>query len=232
MSIIDEANSLISNGKITKSVDACIDLLSDVIQAVQGDPLAIGKIMLTIKESPLLIRDKLFWSKLECYLNGVYISEEDCAKLRAKLVENGSCDENVKRLIECIDRAETTQKNQYLINATRSLLTGFIDRTTFFRICRAITGTIDEDLLFVRDHILEAQNFEYSGTIQGLVASGLATLSIIGDEATQYAFTPFAEDVDRFAISYGNVERYPNPTVKGEAKMPRIELPPSTAVFG
>lgn len=227
MTIIDEANSLISRGEILDIVGTSIDLLSDVIEAVQGNPLSIGKIILTLTKSPFLIREKLFWSKLERYLNGVYISEEDRAKLRAKLVENGSCDENAKRLIECIDRAETIQKIQYLINATRCFLTDFIDRTTFFRICRAITGTMDEDLLFLRDHISES-NFESNSNVQGLFVSGLVTFSVIGGEQTLYSFTPIASLVDQYAISYDNIGRYPDPNVRGITESPNIEIPTAT----
>lgn len=225
MSIIDDAKLLISKGTIH---DVKSDFLFDALGAVCGDPVAIARIIYTLAKTPFFLRDKLLWSKLEQYLNGVYVSEEDRAKLRAKLTEDGSSEENSKRLLECIDRAETNQKIQYLINATRSFLTDFIDRTTFFRICRAITGTIDEDLLFVRDHIIEKQNFEYSQAIQGLFVSGLVTFSVIGGETTQYAFTPLAEDVDRFAISYDNVERYPDPTAHIMVATPNTSIPTAT----
>lgn len=225
MTVVDTANVLIKSGEIK---DATVDLLADLIEAIQGNPVSVGKVIYTLEKMPFLIRESLFWSKMEKYLKGVYVSEEDRSKLRAKLVEDGSSDENAKRLLECIDRAETTQKIRYLINATRCLLADFIDRTTFFRICRAITGTIDEDLLFVRDHILENKNFEYSQAIQGLFISGLVTFSVIGGEPTQYAFTPLAEDVDRFAISYDNVDRYPDPTAHRIVAPPRTGIPTAT----
>ena len=225
MSIIDDAKALIANEKI-QDVDS--DLLFDAVEAICGSPLAVAKIIFALAKTPFFLRDKILWSKLELYLNGVFISDGDRAKLRAALTENGSSDENAKRLLECIDRAETNQKIQYLINTTRSFLTDFIDRTTFFRICRAITGTIDEDLLFVRDHIIEKQNFEYSQAIQGLFVSGLVTFSVIGGETTQYAFTPLAEDVDRFAISYDNVERYPDPTAHRIVATPNTSIPTAT----
>lgn len=225
MSIIDDAKALIANGKI-QDIDS--DLLFDAVEAICGSPLAVAKIIFALAKTPFFLRDKILWSKLELYLNGVFISDGDRAKLRAALTENGSSDENAKRLLECIDRAETNQKIQYLINATRCFLVDFIDRTTFFRICRTITGTIDEDLLFVRNHITENQNFEYNSTIQGLFVSGLVTFCSIGGETTQYTFTPLAEDVDRFAISYGDVERYPNPTENRMISSPNAEIPTAT----
>ena len=224
MAIIDDAKSLVDQGKITED---SIDLLSEVIQAVQGDPFAIAKIIYAFQKTPFLIRERLFYSKLESYLKGVYVNENDRGKLRKKLTENGSSDENSKRLIDCIDRAETSQKIQYLINATRCFLTDYIDRTTFFRVCRAITGTIDEGLVFWRDHI-EKGDFTYSETIQGLFVSGLVTFSSIGGEPTTYSFTPLAKTVDQYAISYDDINRYPNPTVRKMLPAPNVNIPTVT----
>lgn len=225
MSFIDDAIVLVKSGEIK---DLTADLLSDLVQALQGDLVSTGKVIYTLEKTPSLFREKLFWSKMEQYMRGIFVSEEDRAKLRAKLTENGSSDENTKRLIECIDRAETSQKIRYLINATRCLLTGFIDRPTFFRLCHAITGTIDEDLLFVRDHITEERDFGYSQTVQGLFISGLVTFRAIGGEETRYAFTPLAEALDRFAISYDDANRYPNPVAPGKIAAPVMGLPTAT----
>ena len=81
--------------------------------------------MIAIAKSPFYIREQLFWSKLETFLNGIYLEESDRAILRAKLAENGNSNENALRLVASIDRAETMQKIQYLVNVTRGLLTNF-----------------------------------------------------------------------------------------------------------
>ena len=225
MSIIDEATALVSEGAIH---DANSDLLFDVMGAIRGDVTSVARIIYKFTQNTALLRESLFWSKLRQYLNGVFVSDNDRANLCAKLVENGSSSENSKRLLECIDRAETSQKIQYLINATRCFLADFIDRTTFFRICRAITNTIDEDLLFVREHLNPAGNMEYTDSIQGPLVSGLVTFSVIGGDTTLYAFTPLAESVDRFAISYNDIERYPNPTENRLISAPNLEIPTAT----
>lgn len=224
MSFIDDANQLIQSGEVG---DGIVDLLGDVIDALLGSPVSAGKVMYTLAKSPFMLREKLFWAKMENYLNGIYLSEDDRAKLRAKLMENGTSDENSKRLIECIDRSETSRKVKYLINATRCLLTDFIDRTTFFRICRAIAGTIDEDLIYLRDHIAET-NFRYDSAIQGLFISGLVTFSVVGGEETLYSFTPLARLVDQFAVSYDDDIRYPNPTAVVALTAPNVSIPTAT----
>lgn len=120
-------------------------------------------------------------------------------------------EENSFRLIEYIDRVETQKKIQYLVNATRCLLADFIDIATYFRICHAVTYTLDEDLQFLKTHI-EKSNLSYDAYVQGLLTAGLMYQSVIdGNGDQKYSFTPMAEDVDRFAVSYDNLERYPNP---------------------
>ena len=60
-------------------------------------------------------------------------------------------------------------------------------------------------------HIKEA-DILYNATVQGLLTSGLMYQSVIDSKGEQkYSFTPLAEIVDRFAISYNDLERYPNP---------------------
>lgn len=223
MSFVDDAKYLAENGEV-KEVGS--DFLSDIIGALMGDPLSAGKAIIKLMQAPLFFRERLFWSKMEQYLDGVYVEEEDRAKLRARLTENGSADENAKRLIECIDRAETSRKIRYLINATRCLLTDFIDLETYFRICRAVTGTLDEDLQYLRDH-LEEEDLPYNNNIQGLYSAGLMYSSVIGED-TRYSFTSLAFTVDRRAVSYDNDGRYPNPQAEASQKVPSIGIPTVT----
>lgn len=49
---------------------------------------------------------------------------------------------------------------------------------------------------------------------------------IDGNGDQKYSFTPIAEIVDQYAISYDNVERYPNPAIKASQKgIPQISVP-------
>lgn len=208
MNFTDQIQSLISKGEIR---DASVNILEDIIDACLGNPVSAGKVIIALASSPFFIREQLFWSKMEAFLNGVYINEDDCAKLRAKLVEDGENKDNPYRLVECIDRAETQKKICFLINATRCLLTNFIDLPTYFRICHAITYTLEEDLCFLRNHIQES-DISYSEYVQGLLTAGLMYQSVIdGNGEQKYSFTPIARIVDRFSVSYNDMERYPNP---------------------
>ena len=222
MNCIEKIKGLISNGEIK---EASTNMLEDAINAVLGDPVSIGKIIIALAKSPFFVREQLFWAKMEAFLNGVYLSEDDCAKLRAKLTKDGEKEDNAFRLVESIDRAETQQKIRYLINATRCLLTDFIDRPTYFRICHAITHTLDEDLVFLGEHINE-EDIPYSPYTQGLFTAGLMYQSVIdGNGEQKYSFTTIAKIVDQYAVSYENVERYPNPKVlKSNQESPTVSI--------
>ena len=208
MKFIEQIKGLISQENIKET---STNMLEDIINAVLGDPMSIAKVMITVVKSPFFIHEQLFWTKLEAFLNGVYLNQDDCVKLCTKLTEDGKKQDNALRLVESIDRAETQQKISYLINATRCLLMDFIDRPTYFRICHMVTHTLEEDLTFLSNHINE-KDLPYSTYIQGLLTSGLMYQSVIdGNGEQKYSFTPLAKIVDQYAVSYENVKKYPNP---------------------
>ncbi len=223
MKFTEKIKGLVSRGEVK---EASTNILEDTINAILGDPISAGKLMLAIAKSPFFFREQLFWTKIEAFLNGVYLDSDDCAKLCAKLTKCGEEGDNPCRLVECIDRAETQRKIRYLINATRCLLTDFIDLSTYFRICHAVTHTLEEDLLFLRNHIKES-NLPYDQCTQGLLSAGLMYQSIIdGNGDQKFSFTPIAKIIDQYAVSYDDVERYPNPAIRASQKeIPQISIP-------
>lgn len=196
--------------------------IGDIIGTICGDLSSRFKLVKDIMESPFFWKEQWFWAKLETFLNGVYLSDEDRTKLAAKLTEEGSNRDNALRLAVIIDRAESIKKIQYQINATRCFLSDFIDRPTYFRICHAISNTLEEDLFFMQEQLqkehLQKEELPYSHYVQGLLTSGLMYQSVFDGNAEsgeqKYSFTPLAEWVDQFAVSYEMTDKYPNP-VKG-----------------
>lgn len=206
MNLIEQARGLIARGEVQ---EASVNLLADSASAILGDPISIGKVLLALAKSPFFIREQLFWVKMEAFLNGVYLSEEDKVNLRIKIRYDGKTGDNPYRLVECIDRAETQQKINFLINATRCLLSDYIDLPMFFRICHTITHTLEEDLTFLGEQINKSE-LTYSSYVQGLLTAGLMYESVIDANGEQkYSFTPLAEYIDRYAVNYNNIKRYP-----------------------
>jgi len=231
MEFIEEIKRLIANGEIKESSE---NLLEDTVSALLGDIVSVGKVIIALAKSPFFVREQLFWSKMEAFMNGVYFrdnaenySYDPQAKLCAKLTENGEKRDNANRLVACIDRAETQRKIRFLINATRCLLADFIDLNTYFRICHAITHTLEEDLQFLRTHISECA-LAYSHCTQGLLTAGLMYQCVIDANGNQeYSFTQIASLVDRFAVSYDDIERYPNPIASSAKDCPQhLSIPP------
>lgn len=217
-------------------------LLEDTVEALLGNPVSAAKVLVTLRKFPFLIREEIFWSKMERYLNGIYLSEADRLKLCAKLAEDGKKRENAVRLIECVDRTETEKVIDYLVNATRCLLTGFINLNMFFRITHIVTYTIAEDLEYLREHIDESE-LPYDECVQGLLTAGLMYQSVIdgGDldnededkNKDRYSFTAFARIVDQYAVSYGDENRYPNPLKDySDDKKVKSKITGMTAQFG
>lgn len=227
MKFTEQVKSLIANNEIK---DESTNFLEDAVTAIFGDPVSVGKMINSIIKSPFFIREQLFWSKMESFLDGVFLHENDRVKISAIMAEEGDTAKNAVRIIDCIDRAESHQKIRYLINATRSLLLNYIDLPTFFRVCHAITYTLDEDLKFLRNQIV-GSNIGYSLYVQGLLNSGLMYQSVIdGNGDQKYSFTPIAKLVDQFAVSYEDLERYPNAVTISETiytirtSIPALEL--------
>lgn len=207
MKILEQAKALATDPEVKEGTK---NFLADSVSALLGDPVAAGKIMVSLIESPFFFREKLFWIKFECFLSGIDMDNDERAKFCARLTEDGKKGDNPYRLLQAIDHAETRQKVDYLINASRSLAAGFIDLPVYFRICNAITNTIEEDLEFLAEHIQDNEDFPYSDTIQGLMNVGLVYQSVIdGNGDNRYSFTPFSDIIDQFAVSFNNVERYP-----------------------
>ena len=197
MSICEDAKMLVNDKMVQERTK---DIISDIIKALLGDPLAVAKIIIEFEHSPLFIRDRIFWIKLQKYINGVYTCQEDYKKLKTKLAEYADSDEGAQRLIECIDRADTSNKIQFLINATNHLLDNEIDCADFFRICRAIAQTLEEDLQFLKNHISE-ETINGSINVLGLVTTGLMHMVFNNpDGGSLYSFTELAKKVNRYAI--------------------------------
>lgn len=216
MKLLERGKALISDKEVQEGT---VDFLADSVSALIGDPVAIAKVTLSLLQSPFLLNEKIFWGKFTQFLNGVDTSEEDRARFCAKLTKDGEKGDNPYRLIEAINRCDTQRKISYLISASRCLAADFIDLSTYFRIVHTVMGCLQEDLEFVIENIPEHGQFEYSDTVQGLMNCGLMYQSVMdynGDD--KYTFTPFADTLDIFSLSYDNVERYPNPIASSEMR--------------
>ena len=216
MKFLEQAKALV----VDKTVNVgTIDFLGDSNNALLGDTVAAGKLIYSILQGTVTIQDKYFWLKFEMFLNGIDASEERRTNFCKKLTEDGIKRENTYRLIQAIGCTDTKIKIQYLINASLCLSIGFIELPLYFRICKAISNSLEEDLFYLAERILDDEEYEYSTVVQALMNNGLvyqSLFSVNGED--RYKFTSLAKDLDCFAINYGNVKRYPNPEKRSNNK--------------
>lgn len=179
------------------------NIVENIIEAILGNPLSLAKLLKNLSESPYLIQNEIFFFKFNQFITGITMSSATAKEdLSQKLREVGEPTDNAFRLIEYISRAETKPKIQYLINITINLLHDQIDLSTYFRICALVIHTLDEDLLFLKDHF-QCQSLPYSISVQGLLSNGLMHQSVMDASLNgnqQYRFTPIAKQVRAFAL--------------------------------
>lgn len=160
------------------------------------------------------MRDLIFWKKMEIFLSSINFPEVDRLKFARKLAENEDNEEFLTQLYDAIDKCSSKKLMKYLSNATRCYASNYIDIHTYYRICHIISSTLPEDLQFIIDHITDppTTEFPYSITIQNLQNTGLIMVKDLYINGTQkYQFTPWARIIDQYALSYNDVNRYPNP---------------------
>lgn len=188
-------------------------LLDNVIDLLSFNPLASGKALCDLVKTGISIREEIFFEKFYLFLAGVGSSKEEAKEFIDKLFsDEQSKKENGIRLISYIDRSETERNIQFLVNASKSLIRGWISKEDYFRIARAISETMYEDLIFLSEHIMDNNTQIGSSQVLALYRAGLmVSAGIDGNadaESQPYAFSSLGSMVDQFAISYGDEDRF------------------------
>lgn len=115
------------------------------------------------------------------------------------------------RLLGYVDKADSEQKINYYINVTRSLFMGCINNTDYFRIMKAVSETLNEDLEYLREVATTLNIIKGNMQILALERSGLVLQAGIDAnesiETQGYAVSSLGRMVDCFAISLEDEER-------------------------
>ena len=205
--LIEDANEA---GLLDKNMR---DLSVNFLEAFKGSPSSIKNIFDIIRSMPCEFRDGIFFLNLNKFLTTLNLDDERQEFLREVLSDENGTYVNTRRLLQCIERIETETKIDYIVNATLALLDKEIDVGEYFRIVNAITNTLDEDLKYLKSQVLEGNklrtNLSYCYAIQGLLNSGLMYEKSVADSPTGgYCFSRFGLLVDKYALSYGEANKY------------------------
>lgn len=149
------------------------------------------------------------------FLTGVRQIEKDLGnsiRLSSILFDNPeNREQNGMRLLGYVDKADSKQKMSYYINATRSLLMGHIDNTNYFRIIKAVSETLNEDLKYLSKIAINVNAIKGNIQLLALERSGLVLQAGIDAnesiETQDYAVSNLGRMVDKYAISLENDER-------------------------
>lgn len=179
-------------------------VVKDIFDIVLGDdalPIHLG---LDAYNQIIKVKEDYYYEKLSRFFQGTIIESEDKVKLSNKLLGKEQSKENVLKLLKCVDDADSMQKIDWIINATKSLMLNEIDLPIFFRICGVINNTVKEDLLYLKKYIKIKQH-PYNIYVQGLVSAGLMYMSTI-DKQPEYSFVTFAKYVYVYALDFSNID--------------------------
>lgn len=195
--------------------DNCVDIIDNAIGTLMLDPVATKNLVEKIANMPTLIREAIYWNKFYMFVTGVREIEEDLGqsvKLSSKLFgDPKNKRQNGMRLLGYVDKADSEQKINYYINATRSLLMGCINNTDYFRIMKAVSETLNEDLEYLREVAITSNIIKGNMQILALNRSGLVLQAGIDAnesiETQGYTVSSLGRMVDCFAISLEDEER-------------------------
>lgn len=189
------------------------DVAMNSIEALGGSSSALKNLYDIFVGAGSKFRDVVFYVNLHKFLKALNLDDERQAFLREVLNGDEGTYVNTRRLLQCIERIETETKIDYIVNATLALLDKKINIGDYFRIVDAITNTLDEDLKYLKLQVLDGNkvrtNLSYCYAIQGLLNSGLMYEKSVADSPTGgYCFSRFGLFVDKYALSYGEPNKY------------------------
>lgn len=191
------------------------EMLDNMIGMLMLDPIAYKKFAKQIAKMPFLIKDACYWSKFHLFVTGVKSAEKELGKgvkLSNKLFNTSKNKrQNGMRLLGYIDKADSEQKINYYVNATKSLLLGLIDNTGYFRIMKALMETLNEDLEYLADIAIKEDVYRGNMQLLALERSGLVLQAVFDAnesvENQSYVISSLGKYVDRFAVSFEDEER-------------------------
>lgn len=189
------------------------ELIEDAAGVLMGDPVSVAKLIKATVSLPVTVRDALYITKFKAFLKGVYREADDPVRLCQKLFGDEKTNRsNAMRVLQIIDKTENEDSLQFIINATRAVLLDLINVDMYYRICRAITDTLYEDLIFLQKNVFRSEPIKGDHSVHGLSRSGLMILAGIDSNADineqEYCISNLGRAVDQYALSFENEEHW------------------------
>lgn len=204
MKFSDKVEAIVKSEEFSEEVK---DFTENLISAAAGDIVATAKAMKFIILSPMFFRECLFWEKFIMFMDGVFLEDDDITKLSEIFAGNDEKESYTRRIIKVIDDIDVKLKITYIINLTRSLLSGFIIKPDYYRLVYVIKDLLIEDLQYFAKTINE-KDLIANIHIEFLKQNGLVIQSEISSyediSENKYIFTPLAIMLDMYGVNYDN----------------------------
>lgn len=186
-----------------------------IVNLLRRDPATIAKLAATIADGRLDFVQSMRYRRLEQYFQGVREVEDDlgaACELSSKLFSDEKHKkESAERIFLLVSEINTETKVDYLINCTKSFLLGLISIESMFRIFRAISNALPEDLEYLKGHATSVEPIKGDMNVLALAQNGLMIQSGIdgnkGVEEQEYVISSLGFDVDEYALSLYDEER-------------------------
>lgn len=192
-----------------------MDIVDNMLESLGLNCIAKKNLAMQLIKMPFLMKDAFYWYKFHLFISGISEGEKNLelgAKLSNKLFDTPeNTKKNGMRLLEYINKADSEQKIGYYVNATKSLFIENIDIVSYFRIIKAISETLNEDLEYLENIAMQENEIKGNMQILALERSGLVIqASLSHRESTEsqgYIISSLGRMVDCYAISFENNER-------------------------
>lgn len=181
--------------------------IQSLLSVFNGDIREYGAITDYLKSKYVSAKDQILWKKCNSFINGLYDLRKSISFV-GSLFDDNENKTNALRVLEYLERTDSILCVDFMINATRSFAMGNIDTEMYYRIMKAISETLYEDLLFVQSNITINRHYEGNCQILALARSGLMIKAGAYGNATveeqNHVFTSLGRYVDRYALSLGD----------------------------
>lgn len=166
---------------------------------LSGDIVSIGKCICELSNSPIFIKEAIFYQNFNEYLSNTCADGDILRKFSAILAEGYNPEENAKRVIKIIDDVGTKQKAIYISNLTRACCMGSIDVNKFFKLAQCIVRLTDEDLIFLCDNISK----QIIDTDEEYI-DDFRNCGLMKEVDGGFTYTKRAHELKKFALWYGH----------------------------
>ena len=235
---MSKKNTLFALKNSVELKDTIKELLTNVVSMLFGDPIAAGQALQTIINSPIIMRDCIFWGKFRMFLDGILEDDEDLKKLSAVFADNEDREEFSERILSAIGKIEFHEKIKYIVDLTISVSNEYICKSDYYRLIWCIVNIPLEDLQYL-SKILGQQYLFDNIHLRFLEKYCLVTRENTpqfskeeidsGKDYCKYHITDFAIVLDKYGLNYG-AEKYNYAEITPPLGEQNLRLPAGTLI--